>query len=246
MGRRHHSNGEGEMLIAREKMNRPENCPSVTVLICTLNEEKNLPHVLSKIPQWVSEILIVDGHSTDNTVEVARQIRPESKVLYQPDTGKGNAMRYGIQQASGSIIVTLDADGATNPEELHKFIEPLLKGYDFVKGSRFLGVRPAKMPWYRHFGNWVLATETNLIFGTRYTDVCSGFNAFWKNSWKKLNFPDEFGYEPLITLRAKRAGLKIIEISCFDRGRISGSSKLPNWGQGWGAFKAILKERFRG
>lgn len=219
--------------------------PMVTVLICTLNEEESLPYVLPNIPEWVDEVLLVDGCSSDNTVEVAERLCPGVSILYQSGKGKGNALRYGIQRAKGDIIVTLDADGSTDPEEMFKFIEPLLNGYDFAKGSRFLNNRP-NMPLHRRFGNWVLATETNLIFGTRYTDVCSGFNAFWKKSWKKVNFPDEFGYEPLITLRAKRAGLKIIEISCSDRGRISGSSKLPNWRQGWGAFKAILKERFRG
>ncbi len=227
-------------------MKRPEGYPKITVLICALNEAESLPHVLPKIPRWVDEILLVDGHSDDGTAEVAKKIRPEIKILCQPGKGKGDALKYGVQQAIGDIVVTLDADGATNPDEIPKFIEPLLKGYDYIKGSRFLGFQPAKMPWYRHFGNWVLVTETNLIFGTRYTDVCSGFNAFWKKSWEKVNFPDTFGYEPLITLRAKKAGLKILEISCRDSGRIHGSSKLPNWRQGWGAYKGILRERLRG
>ena len=218
----------------------------ITVLICAFNEEKNLPYVLPKIPQWVDEILLVDGHSSDNTVEVAKRLRPDIRILYQPEKGKGDALKYGIKHSSGDIVVTLDADGTTDPEEMHKFIEPLLNGYDFAKGSRFLNTRPKRMPWYRHFGNWLLVTEANLIFGTNYTDLCSGYNAFWGKSWERINFPDEFGYEPLITLRAKRAGLKIIEVACSDRGRISGGSKLPNWRQGWGAFKAILKERFYG
>jgi len=219
--------------------------PRVTALICALNEEENLPHVLPKIPQWVDEVILVDGHSTDRTLEVALEIRPEAKVLHQPGEGKGDALKYGIQQATGEIIVTLDADGSTDPEEMAKFIEPLLNGCDFAKGSRFLSTQPVKMPWYRHFGNWVLVTETNLIFGTKYTDLCSGYNAFWKGAWERVNFPDEFGYEPLITLRARKAGLRIAEIPCFDKGRVHGISKLSNWGQGWGAFKAILKERLR-
>lgn len=220
--------------------------PKITVLICTFNEEDNLPHVLLKIPGWVDEVLLVDGHSTDKTVEVAKKLCPDISILYQPNRGKDDALKHGVEHARGDIIITLDADGTTDPEEIPKFIEMLLNGYDFAKGSRFLKTRPMRMPWYRHFGNWVLVTEANLIFGTKYTDVCSGYNAFWKKSWGRIDFPDEFGYEPLITLRAKKAGLKMIEISCSDKGRISGTSKLPNWRQGWGAFKAILKERFRG
>jgi glycosyltransferase involved in cell wall biosynthesis len=224
-------------------MKRPENCPSVTVLVCTLNEEKNLPHVLPKIPRWVDEILIVDGHSTDNTFEVAKEIHPEVKVLYQPDRGKGDALRYGIQQASGEIIVTLDADGQTNPEEIERFINPLLNGYDFAKGTRLAQGRPPNMSRHRWFGNKILAITSNILYGTKYTDVCSGYNAFWKKSWVKIRFPDEFGYEPLIIIRVKKAGLKILEITSCDEGRVSGTSKLPSWRQGWGALKAILKER---
>ncbi len=220
--------------------------PKITALICTFNEEENLPHVLPKIPGLIDEVLLVDGHSTDKTVETATKLCPDIRVLYQPNRGKDDSLKYGVEQAGGDIIITLDADGTTNPEEIPKFIEPLLNGYDFVKGSRFLNIRPKKMRWHRHLGNRILITETNLIFGTKYTDLCSGYNAFWKKSWERINFPDEFGYEPMITLRARKAGLKIMEISCLDQGRISGASKLPNWRQGWGAFKTILKERFRG
>jgi len=111
-------------------MDKPEGCPKITALICALNEEENLLHVLPKIPGWVDEILLVDGHSTDRTVEVARQLNPDVKVLYQPGKGKGDALKCGIKHATGDIIVTLDADGSTDPEEMPKFIEPLLDGYD--------------------------------------------------------------------------------------------------------------------
>jgi glycosyltransferase involved in cell wall biosynthesis len=224
----------------------PDRYPKMTALICTLNEEPNLPHVLPRIPAWVSEVLVVDGHSTDRTIEVARKIRPDIRILGQPGRGKGDALRYGIELASGEIIVTLDADGNTDPEELPRFIEPLLNGYDFAKGSRFLNTSPARMPGHRRIGNWILTRVTNIMFGSKYTDMCSGFNAVWKNAWEKVEFPDEFGYEPLITIRAKKAGLKIIEVSCTDRGRINGASKLPSWRQGWGALKAIVRERFHG
>lgn len=224
-------------------MTKPENCPSITVLICTLNEAPNLPYVLPGIPDWADEVLLVDGHSTDGTVEVAKQLCPRAKVLYQPGRGKGDALKYGIEQATGDIIVTLDADGSTSPSEIPDFISPLLDGYDFVKGSRFLG-RRAVMPLSRRFGNRILAITTNILYGTSYTDVCSGYNAFWKKAWAKIKFPDQFGYEPMILIRAKKAYLKLIEITTIDNGRVNGISKLPNWQQGFGAFKAILREKF--
>jgi glycosyltransferase involved in cell wall biosynthesis len=223
----------------------PEHYPKITALICTLNEESNLPHVLPKIPAWVSEVLVVDGHSTDKTVEVARKIRPDIRILAQPGQGKGDALKYGIAQAGGDIVVTLDADGNTDPRELPRFIAPLLNGYDFAKGSRFLNGRPTRMSRHRRLGNRALARLSNILFGTEFTDMCAGFNAVWKKSWEKIRFPDEFGYEPLITIRAKRAGLRICEVSCADNGRINGSSKLPFLKQGWGALKAVIRERFR-
>jgi len=73
----------------REKRDKPKNYPSITTVICALDEEESLPDILSKIPKWVDEILLVDGHSTDRTVEVAKELRPEIQVLYQPGKGKG-------------------------------------------------------------------------------------------------------------------------------------------------------------
>ena len=220
--------------------------PKVTVLICTLNEEKNLPSILPKIPAWVDEILMVDGHSTDNTIAVAKQIRPEIRVLHQPDKGKGNALRYGIQEASGEIVVTLDADGSTDPTERDKFVAPLLEGYDFVKGSRFLGVRPV-MPRLRCFGNWIFATLTNILYGTKYTDVCAGLNAFWRRILPQID-PDgkSFLDEPTLITRLKKKRLKVKEVPQRDVGRIMGKANEDFLRQGWRILRIIITERFRG
>ena len=227
-------------------MNRPENCPSVTVLICTFNEEKNLPHVLPKIPRWVDEILLVDGHSTDNTVEVAKEIRPEVKVLYQPDRGKGNALGYGMQQASGEIIVTLDADGSTDPEEIPKFIEPLLGGYDVAKGSRFLEGNPT-LSRLRSFGNKLFVRMTNILYGTGYTDLCAGLNAFWAKILQQID-PEGTSalWEPTINIRLKKRGLKVIEVPQRDKGRVAGRREANPLRQGLRILKIIIEERFRG
>ena len=123
---------------------RPFDCPSVSVIICAINEERNLPFVLPKIPEWVDEIILVDGHSTDNTVNVAKDLRPDIRVLIQPGKGKGDALKHGVLEAKGKIIVTLDADGETPPEEMEHFIKPLMSGYDMAKGSRLYRNRPLK------------------------------------------------------------------------------------------------------
>lgn len=226
-------------------LERPEGYPRVCVLICTLNEADNLRHVLPKIPGWVDEVLLVDGHSTDGTVELAQQLRPDIRILYQPGKGKGDALRCGIQQASGDIIVTLDADGTTDPEEMPRFVDHLLTGYDFVKGSRFALSRPVGKPRHRIFGNWLIVTTFNILFWKRYTDLCSGYNAFWKKSLERVNLSSADGREdePLINARVRKAGLKVKEVGHHDKGRFVGESKAPSWQQGFKAIKTILRER---
>ena len=225
-------------------MNRPENCPSITVLICALNEEKCLSHVLPKIPQWVDEIILVDGHSFDDTVKRAKEIRPDIKVLYQPDRGKGDALRYGIQRASGEIIVTLDADGSTDPEEIPKFIEPLLGGYDYVKGSRFLEGSPTQSR-LRRFGNKLFVRMTNILYGTEYTDLCAGLNALWARIFPKLD-PDGKSalWEPTINIRLEKRKLKVIEVPQRDSGRVAGMREANPLRQGLRILKIIIEERF--
>jgi glycosyltransferase involved in cell wall biosynthesis len=220
---------------------------SVTALICTLNEEGSLPHVLPRVPDWVDEVLLVDGHSTDNTVAVATELRPDVRVLYQPGRGKGDALRYGIEQANGAVIVTLDADGTTDPEDMPRFIEPLLHGYDFVKGSRFRLGLPANKPRHRILGNWMIAMTFDILFFRTHSDLCSGYNAFWKKALEKVDLSgDQFEDEPLINVRVRKAGLKVKEVGHVDRGRVGGDSKSPSWRQGFGAIKTIVRERFHG
>ena len=229
-------------------MNRPEGYPKISVIICTLNEAENLPHVLPKIPQWVDEIILVDGHSSDRTVEVAQTVRPNIRIMHQPDKGKGDALVYGIKNASGEIVVTLDADDATDPEEILKFIEPLLQGYDFAKGSRFIHGFPPNKPKHRILGNFIIVALFDLFFLQRYTDLCSGYNAFWIAKIKQvnLNLSDGFENEPLINMRVCKAGLKVIEVGHLDRGRMKGEVKEESWRQGFKAVKGIIRERFRG
>jgi glycosyltransferase involved in cell wall biosynthesis len=226
--------------------NKPPGYPPVTVVICALNEADNLQHVLPKIPGWVDEILLVDGHSTDATLEIARSLRPDIKILVQPGKGKGDAIKYGILQASGEIIVTLDADGQTDVEEIHKFIAPLLEGYDFVKGARMTTGRPSNMPWLRYLGNQVLTQTSNLLYSTKYTDVCSGYNAYWKSAFQRMAPTyDGFEMEQEMLVKAKKVGLKVLEVQHDDAGRLGSTSKVSVFKQGFLDLLVIIGERFR-
>jgi glycosyltransferase involved in cell wall biosynthesis len=219
--------------------------PKVTALICTLNEEQNLPHVLPRIPAWVNEVLVIDGHSTDKTVEVAKKIRPDIRIVGQPGKGKGDALKYGVGLASGDIIVTLDADGSTDPEDIPRFVEPLLTGNDFVKGSRLIKSCRSNMRWHRWLGNKVLVFIFNNLFNARYTDVCSGYNAFWRTAYQYLSPSyDGFEMEQQILAKARKAGFKVVEVGHSDKGRLGSASKVSALKQGLRDLVVIVKERF--
>ncbi len=220
--------------------------PTVSVVIPTLNEAKNLPHVLPRIPAWVDEIVLVDGHSTDNTIAVAQTLCPDIRVVLQEGRGKGAALRTAFAAAKGDIIVMIDADGSMAPEEISAFVSPLLVGADYVKGSRFLsGGGTVDMEYYRQLGNWVLLIFVRWLFGGRYSDLCYGYNAFWRHTLPALSLDvDGFEIETLMNVRALQAGLKVIEVPSFEARRIHGTSNLQTIPDGWRVLKTIWKERF--
>src|SRR5215467_11472134 len=111
---------------------------SISVIVPTRNEAPNLRYVLPHIPAYVNEVILVDGHSTDGTIAEARRLLPSIRIVEQIGKGKGNAIRAGLEVATGDIIVLLDADGSADPLEIPRFVKVLLQGHDFAKGSRFL------------------------------------------------------------------------------------------------------------
>ena len=153
--------------------------PRVSVVIPALNEAQNLPYVLPCIPSIVSEVVLVDGHSTDDTLAVARQLLPTIRIVKQAGKGKGNALRAGFAACTGDIIVMLDADGSADPNEIPRFVGALMSGCDFDKGSRFLqGGGSHDITLLRRAGNYWLSRFAHLLFRTRFSDLCYGYNAF--------------------------------------------------------------------
>jgi len=233
------------MIDSSEKDNKH---PSMTLVIPTLDEEKNLPRILPKIPSIITEVLIVDGHSKDDTVKVVREICPQARVIYQKEKGKGDAIRCGIREASGDIIVILDADDSMDPGEIPKFIEPLLNGYDYAKGSRFLdGGGTNDMPLYRRLADKVFVSLVNLLYRSKFTDSSYGYKAFWKKAFQDINLRSEgFEIEAEIDIKASKARLKVIEVPCMEEKRFGGTPKLHAFSDGWRILRTIVGERFYG
>jgi glycosyltransferase involved in cell wall biosynthesis len=220
--------------------------PSVSVVIPAKNEARNLEHVFATIPEWIDEIVLVDGHSVDDTVEVARKLHPAVRIVQQPGRGKGDALKAGFEAAKGEIIVMMDADGSTDGGEIPRFVAALTTGADFAKGSRFTsGGGSDDITFSRHLGNQVLSGLVNMFFGTRYTDLCYGYNAFWAKNLSKLDLDcDGFEIETVMNVRAAKAGLAIQEIPSYEHLRIHGLSNLKVFRDGMRIAKFILRERF--
>ena len=233
--------------------------PRISVVIPAMNEERNLPHVFRQMPDKVYEIILMDGKSVDNTVAVARELWPDVRVISQSRKGKGNALACGFAAATGDVIAMVDADGSADPGEIPRFVESLMDGADFAKGSRFLaGGGSEDLTRVRAWGNRVLSMAFNFCYETRYSDLCYGFNVFWRRHVEALQLDitspspptrdgrlwgDGFEIETLIHIRVAKAGLRVVEVPSFEHRRIHGFSNLSAVRDGLRVLRTILWDR---
>ncbi|MBK8435497.1 MAG: glycosyltransferase family 2 protein [Austwickia sp.] len=232
--------------------------PLVSVVVPAMNEARNLEIILPQLPE-VHEVILVDGNSVDDTVEVARRILPDVKVVTQTRKGKGNALVCGFQAATGDIIVMFDADCSADPAEIPVFVEALIKGADFAKGSRQMaGGGSEDLTLIRNAGNRGLTVLSNMMLGTRYTELCYGYNAFWADILPSLNLPsptaavvgkngkvwgDGFEIETLLTCRVAAADLKVVEVPSVEKLRVHGESNLNAVSDGLRVLRTIVTEK---
>jgi len=176
---------------------------------------------------------------------VARRLRPDVRVVTQPGRGKGNALSAGFAACTGDIVVTMDADGSTDPAEIPRFVAALCHGADFVKGSRFAqGGASSDITWIRRLGNRALNALVNALYRTSYTDLCYGFNAFWARCLPYMRVDcDGFEVETLVNVRIAKAGLTIHEVPSYERVRLYGHSHLNAVRDGTRVLRTIALER---
>jgi glycosyltransferase involved in cell wall biosynthesis len=219
----------------------------VSAVIPTLNEARNLAHVFSRLPSGLHQVIIVDGRSTDGTVAEARRLRPDVLIVEQQGAGKGDALSAGFDACTGDVIVMLDADGSTDPREIPKFVAALRGGADFVKGSRYAqGGGSSDLSPTRRLGNAFLCHLVNSLYGTQFTDLCYGYNAFWRRCLPYIRLDARgFEVETLINIRVARAGLSIQEVPSYERVRLHGISNLSAVRDGLLILRTIGLERLR-
>lgn len=233
--------------------------PTVSIVMPVKNEARNLRVVLPELPA-VHEVVVVDGGSVDGTADVARELLPSVRLISQTRAGKGNALACGFAAATGDIIVMFDGDGSADPAEIPRFVEALVAGADYAKGSRFTpGGGSQDITALRRTGNAGLHFAANFAFQTRFSDLCYGYNAFWREVLPVLDLPDihqpappgtmlwgdGFEIETVINCRMASAGAVIAEVPSVERRRIFGDSNLRTFADGSRVLRTILAERRR-
>ncbi|MDE1868406.1 MAG: glycosyltransferase family 2 protein [Candidatus Micrarchaeota archaeon] len=217
--------------------------PYLSIVIPTLNEEKNIRALINGIKPIISgyphEIIIIDGHSKDRTAQIARSMG--AKVIYD-SVGKGSALINGFKAAKGDIIISMDADLSHRPNEMKILIAGIEAGYDICVGSRFLtGGGSDDMPAFRRFGNKVFVSLVNLIYGSKYTDMCYGYRSFAKGVANRLGLKEMgFGIETEINIQAQKNRMKVLEVPSYEKLRAAGQGKLRSFKDGAIILKTIM------
>jgi hypothetical protein len=234
--------GRRDPYIGPDRRRRRE--VKVSVVMPAMNEGKNIGAVLERLPQGLDEVILVDGRSKDDTVAVAQAAYPGIRVVHQRGRGKGDALRAGFAAVTGNVVVMLDADGSADPAEIPRFVAALEAGADFAKGSRYLpGGGSDDITILRTSGNKILSTTANVLHGTRFTDLCYGYNAFWVRClpFISLDRPG-FEVETVINLRMASSGMRITEVPSYELQRVHGASNLNTFRDGYRVLCTIFVE----
>ena len=202
----------------------------ISVIIPTLNEEMTISQIIEGSKPHADEIIVIDGHSTDRTVEVVKKMG--IKVVFDNKKGKGAALRHSIKHVKGDVIVFIDADGSHNPEEIPKLVEPILKGEaDHVTGSRLIGgsseLHGGFDECFRLMGSSFITACINWKYKVRLSDSQNGFRAIKTDVIKQLDLKENITtIEQEMIMKTLYKGYKITEVPTHEHKRIAGYSKI--------------------
>lgn len=217
-----------------------------TLVICTLNEVVGMKQFMPRVDRkWCDQIIVLDGGSTDGTIEFARECGLQ--VYVQKEAGLRHAYREVLPYIEGDVMLTTSPDGNSIPELIPAIFAKMAEGYDMVIASRYLGsAKSEDDDWLTGFGNWFFTRTVNLLFRANYTDAMVIYRAYKKQLIYDLEidqdksyalaeklFFTKIGCEPLISARAARRKLKVAEIPGDEPPRVGGERKLQIWR--WGA-----------
>lgn len=245
--RRRGDRRNGERRVVDEEVSSLPKRPTVSLVIPTRNEARNVADVLQRLPDMVDEVVLVDARSADVTKLMARSTRHDIRIIDEPAAGKGSALRAGLAAAHGDVLVAMDADGSMSPEEIPRFVHPLTHGFDLAKGSRFIaGGGSLDITPIRRLGNRALVEAANFLLDVRYTDLCYGFFALRRIFLESLDLRSTgFEIETEITVRAQLMGLRIAEVPSVELPRRSGQSNLRAVRDGVRVVRTLVRERSR-
>jgi glycosyltransferase involved in cell wall biosynthesis len=230
----------------------------VSIIAPFRNEAKNLPWFIEHVPEWVDEVIFVNGRSHDDSVEVISRLMPSAKVIDQPGIGKGVALAFGMLSATGDVVIAIDTDGSMDPSLCGHYVQPLLDGADLVKGSRYLpGGGSEDLTALRSAGNRCLTMSANVLFRQDWSELCYGYFALWSQHLTHLEVDELVAYaetaeapkrfygsgfeiETLLFCRAARRQLGVVEVPSYEHPRAHGQSNLRTFRDGlrvvWGLF----------